>query len=191
MANRDYKSGKVLYHVTSIQNLPSILEKGLLPRNQKRPVVDVADKEILSGREKHGLDAMVPFHFFADNPFDGRIQKDHPNETFVFIGVPRTYASSNDWKISAKHPLNGEFKLLDYAEGIEAIDWDTMNARNYTSHEGKSVCMAECLSPTPVSPANFGQIYVKSEADKQTVQAMLRDYKVTCWVNVNQRMFAN
>lgn len=191
MTIRDYKNGKLLYHVTSIKNLPSILKDGLLPRKQRKPVVDVADKEILNGREKHGLDAMVPFHFFADNPFDGRVQKDHPNETFVIIGVSRAHANENKWQISAKHPLNGDFELLNYAEGIEAIDWNIMNERDYTTREGKNVCMAECLSPSAVSPTNFQQIYVKSQENKLAVEKMLKEQGVKCWVNVNNRMFAN
>ncbi|ELA9322044.1 DarT ssDNA thymidine ADP-ribosyltransferase family protein [Vibrio parahaemolyticus] len=191
MSVRDYKNGRLLYHITSIQNLPSILKEDLLPRNQRKPVVDVADQEILTGRAKHGLDSMVPFHFFADNPFDGRVQKDHPQETFVFIGIPRTHANSNNWKISAKHPLNGEFELLDYAKGIETIDWDAMNARDYTTREGKSVCMAECLSPKAVPANDFQQIFVKSDQAKQTVEAMLRDFGIKCWVNTNTHMFAN
>jgi RNA:NAD 2'-phosphotransferase (TPT1/KptA family) len=30
----DYKSKKLIYHLTALKNIPSILEKGLLPRNQ-------------------------------------------------------------------------------------------------------------------------------------------------------------
>lgn len=190
MSARNYRNGKQLYHITSIQNLLGILKEGLLPRNQRKPVVDVADQEILTGRAKHGLDAMVPFHFFANNPFDGSVQKDHPDETFIFIAVSRAQAEEDNWSISAKHPLNGEFKLLDYAEGIESIDWDTMNKRDYTTREGKSVCMAECLSPAIVPAKDFQQIFVKSEEDKQTVEAMLRDFGIDGWVKVNSYIFA-
>lgn len=191
MAVRDYKNGKQLYHITSIKNLPSILQEGLLSRNQRKPIVDVADQEILTGRAIHGLDAMVPFHFFANNPFDGRVQKDHPDETFVFIAISRAHAEANNWSVSAKHPLNGEFKLLDYAKGIETIDWDTMNKREYTTRESKSVCMAECLSPQAVPAIDFQQIFVKSEKDKQTVEGMLRDFRIDGWVRVNSYMFAS
>ncbi|EGU33108.1 DarT ssDNA thymidine ADP-ribosyltransferase family protein [Vibrio scophthalmi] len=190
MADRDYKSKKLIYHITSIHNLQSILTSGLQTRNQRKPMVDVANHEILNGRELHGLDKMVPFHFFADNPFDGRVQKDHPTETFVFIAVARNVAEQQGWKISAKHPLNGEFKLLDYAAGMDAIDWDLMNKREYTSPEGKSVCMAECLAPQTVPVSDFQRIYVKTPKDKETVESILRDVRVRCNVDVNEWMFA-
>lgn len=189
MVARDYKNGKLLYHFTSLRNLESIFREGLLPRSQRKPIVDVANPEILDGREVHRLDTMVPFHFFADNPFDGRVKKDHPLESFVYIAVQRVHASQSGWQISPKHPLNGEFKLLGYEEGIATIDWDTMNKRDYLTQNGKSVCMAECLSPDPVASKFFQQIYVKTENDEQTVNAILRDVGIRCWVNVNERMF--
>ena len=41
------------------------------------PFSDVADCDILESRRVFDLDTMVPFHFFARNPFDGRVQEDH------------------------------------------------------------------------------------------------------------------
>mgnify|MGYP003642161748 CR=1 FL=1 len=41
------------------------------------PFSDVADCDILESRRGFDLDTMVPFHFFARNPFDGRVQEDH------------------------------------------------------------------------------------------------------------------
>ena len=66
-----------------------------------------------------------------------------------------------------------------------------MNKREYTTREGKSVCMAECLSPQAVPATDFQQIFVKSEKDKQTVEGMLRDFRIDGWVRVNSYMFAS
>ena len=70
--------GKLIYHITSIDNLPSILKFGLLSRkcilqNHDIHFTDIADPEILSKREryKEALSQYVLFHFFAKNPFDG------------------------------------------------------------------------------------------------------------------------
>ncbi len=64
MKKPDIQNGKELYHFTALDNLPSILNSKLLPRKQLTSFVDVADKEILQGRDKFSLDEMVPFHFF-------------------------------------------------------------------------------------------------------------------------------
>ena len=72
--------GKLIYHITSIDNLPSILKFGLLSRkcilqNHDIHFTDIADPEILSKREryKEALSQYVLFHFFAKNPFDGAV----------------------------------------------------------------------------------------------------------------------
>ena len=72
--------GKLIYHITHINNLPSILKVGLLSRkkllrNPSLSFTDIADSEILSKREqyKEALSQYVLFHFFAKNPFDGAV----------------------------------------------------------------------------------------------------------------------
>ena len=64
--------GKLIYHITSIDNLPSILKFGLLSRkcilqNHDIHFTDIADPEILSKREryKEALSQYVLFHFFC------------------------------------------------------------------------------------------------------------------------------
>lgn len=189
MVQRDYRNKRLLYHFTALDNLESILEQGLLPRRDVRGFRDVADPEILANRALHGLDEMVPFHFFCDNPFDGRVYINHPRTDFIYITVLRDYARENGWTISPRHPLNGNFNLLDYDEGMEAINWDLMGQRNYRDDECRSVCMAECLSPIVVSPAHFSQIYVATEDVKESVEALLRDFNIRIYVTVNERMF--
>lgn len=63
-------TGKLIYHITSIDNLPSILKFGLLSRKcllQNRDIhfTDIADPEILNKREryKEALSQYVLFHF--------------------------------------------------------------------------------------------------------------------------------
>lgn len=59
----DISKQKLLYHLTNIRNLPSILNVGILSRNQLSEFVDVADQEILDSRKKFNLESYVPFHF--------------------------------------------------------------------------------------------------------------------------------
>nr|WP_051514417.1 DarT ssDNA thymidine ADP-ribosyltransferase family protein [Nitrincola nitratireducens] len=61
------QNGKLLYHLTALDNLESILQNGLQSRAalQENKFEDVADSEILKSRQQHGLDQFVPFHFFA------------------------------------------------------------------------------------------------------------------------------
>ena len=58
---------KLLYHLTKVDKMESIIKYGLLPRRyllkQDMMFGDVADPEIISKRQKLGLDRYIPFHF--------------------------------------------------------------------------------------------------------------------------------
>lgn len=184
------KEQKLLYHLTSLNNVGSILDNGLQPRAGLKGFHDVADAEILAGRNEHGLENYVPFHWFSRNPFDGRVQKDRSNEDFVLITVRRALALGNNWKVLPKHPLaKQEFRLYDYQEGFDLIDWKLMESRVYGNNECKSVCMAECLSPGPVSASDFFKIFVPEERVKDVVLKEVLARQLPLDVTVNPYMF--
>lgn len=181
---------KLVYHLTSLANVSSILDRGLLPRSAVNEFHDIADSEILSARSKLGLENYVPFHWFARNPFDGRVQKDRPQDKFVLISVRRSLARGRGWKIIPRHPLaNEDIQLYDYDEGFDEIDWDVMDRRNYKDALGKSVCMAECLSPTIVSIEDFFCLYVPTEDIENAVQEEIQSRKLVLGVTINPNMF--
>jgi len=186
----DYKNKKLIYHLTALGNIPSILEKGLLPRNQLTDFRDVADKAIIDKRQGLVLEGHVPFHWFVNNPFDGVVQKTHKETPFALIAVRRDLAARKNWKVLPRHPLaNSQMELLDYAAGFEAIEWEVMNQRDYHDANCKSVCMAECLAPGPVPVAQFFAIYVPNEALEQKIRMWANRMGVAVKLDVNENMF--
>jgi hypothetical protein len=188
----DIKEQKLIYHLTSLENMPGILEHGLLPRAHLQDFEDVADQEIIEGRAEHGLENYVPFHWFARNPFDGRVQADRPDEDFALITVRRINAQRENWKVIPRHPLaNAAPQLLDFQLGFETIDWETMNNRDYHDPECKSICMAECLSPGPVPVSKFFKIYAPNSAVAESIEEMIddMDLDLELEVGVNPGMF--
>jgi hypothetical protein len=186
----DIKNKKLLYHLTSIRNVPGILRDGLKPRAHLTTFNDVADQQIIEGRRGLSLENYVPFHWFANNPFDGRVQIDHSQEAFVIITVRREFGQRNNWKVIPFHPLATEdIRLLDYKEGFAAIDWETMSRRDYHDANCKSVCMAECLSPTPVASSSFFKVYVQSDDVARQVHDVMKGQNVWVEIDVNEYMF--
>lgn len=184
------KEKQLIYHLTSLDNLGGILDSGLLPRSTLIDFHDVADAEILTGRQAQKLEDYVPFHWFARNPFDGRVQADRSAEKFVLISVRRSLALGRNWKVIPRHPLhNARPELLDYQEGFEAIDWAIMDKRDYHDDECKSVCMAECLSPEPVAVTDFFMIYVRDDDVNQIVLGELRERGKQVNITINPHMF--
>ncbi|MCX2544119.1 DarT ssDNA thymidine ADP-ribosyltransferase family protein [Pseudomonas sp. COW5] len=182
----------LLYHLTSVENLEGIFRDGLKPRADLTDFADVADGEILKKRKILELDSFVPFHWFAKNPFDGRVQGDNPDKSFVLICVRRLLAQKNEWKIIPRHPLAGdEIELLEYDKGFKAIDWELMNTRDYSNSECKNVCMAECLSPEVVKPKDFIMLFApNSEVSAECMKIVLKAGFNTP-VHINRGMFRN
>ena len=189
--NDDIRAKKLIYHLTSLRNMASILGSGLLPRSRLDGFVDVADPEIIESRKGLHLERHVPFHFFAKNPFDGRVQRDHPKKRFALLAVHRHVARTRGWKIIPRHPLaGGEIELLDYDDGIEAIDWDVMNKRDYSDQYCKCVCMAECLAPGSVNVDLFHAIYVKDDEAQEQVKELINGRYRALHVDVMPAMFS-
>lgn len=189
-----HRDKKLIYHMTSVENLPTIVEHGLLCRNDliARGLLkdDVADPEILESRGD--LANLVPFHFMTRNPFDyGVVRKpEHHGKRFVYLAVYRSYASATKWKVIPKHPLaNGEqYQLLDWDEGIGAIEWNELDKKGNwdTDHNCKQACMAEALSPEPVPVRIIASFFFKTDEDATKAQKILPS---NARVNVNARMF--
>lgn len=187
---KNIKDQKLLYHLTSVENLGGILKDGLKPRAGLSGFKDVADAEILKKRQTLQLDNYVPFHWFAKNPFDGSVQRNRPEAQFVLISVYRSTAKQYGWKVIPRHPLAGDsIQLLDYEQGFEAIEWDVMSSRDYLDPHCKSICMAECLAPGVVKPDAFFKIFTPSEEVDALCVAKLQAADVNVQTSVNQRMF--
>lgn len=187
---RNIKEQKLLYHLTSVENLDGIFRDGLKPRAGLSGFKDVADAEILKKRQALQLDNYVPFHWFAKNPFDGSVQRNRPEAQFVLISVYRSTAKQYGWKVIPRHPLAGDsIQLLDYEQGFEAIEWDVMSSRDYLDPHCKSICMAECLAPGIVKPDAFFKIFTPSEEVDALCVAKLQAADVNVQTSVNQRMF--
>ena len=187
---KSIKDQKLLYHLTSVENLDGIFKDGLKPRAGLSGFKDVADAEILKKRQALQLDNYVPFHWFAKNPFDGSVRRNRPEAQFVLISVYRSTARQYGWKIIPRHPLAGDsIQLLDYEQGFEAIEWDVMSSRDYLDPHCKSICMAECLAPGVVKPEAFFKIFTPSEEVDALCVAKLQAADVNVQTSVNQRMF--
>ncbi|MDD2715659.1 MAG: DarT ssDNA thymidine ADP-ribosyltransferase family protein [Candidatus Wallbacteria bacterium] len=192
------RNQKLLYHLTALKNLPAIAEHGLLPRSEVIRLglkyCDIADQEIIQKRTAYKLDDFLPFHFFAKNPFQGAVIKAHPDTEFILITIRRGHAKKNGFKILVKHPLSGQFfdepEILDYAEGMEQIDWDAMETRDYRAEHCKQVCMAECLSPGVITIRDFFCIYVRTpETMKKIVKYLNSKNLYSPKIDVLSEMF--
>jgi len=199
MLKTPIKDGKLLYHLTALSNIESILKYGLKPRaNLTEVFKDVAEQDIIDFRNSNNISNLVPFHFFAGIPFSGRVQKDHPSEEFVYITVHRDVAKrkDNNFKIFPTHPKHMKpLEIFDYEEGFEKIDWNLMETRDYSNTECKETCMAECVALHSSVPSKaFHSIIVKSIEVKNYLEKLCqkiynKDCKQTFYIDVEEWRF--
>ena len=176
------KDRRTLYHLTKLENLDTILEYGLISRrmliDKGLYFEDVADSEIIEFRKKMDLDAYVPFHFYPHTPFDWVVQKNNPKSDFIYICISKDIAEYNKFNIIPMHPLSmNPFKLYEYKEGLNEIDWNLMEKRDYSDAECKSVCMAECVTNLTIPYKCFQSIAVKDNDAKNIVEEKIKNYK--------------
>lgn len=182
-AMENIKTNKLIYHLTRLDNLYSILKNGLLPRKKVlrkiKKFSDVADPNIITERTLLGLDEYVPFHFHPYSSFDADVKATYPDDEFVYICVHRKDAEMNGYKIIPIHPLSlDEVVLYDYDEGFDLIDWDTMHELGTETKYKKNVKMAECLKDDDVYASEFFCIYVRDEETKEYVEDILEELNI-------------
>lgn len=179
MGIENTKDGKLLYHLTRLSNIESIIEHGLLSRRKimKKEVdfYDSADGEIISKRTRLGLDKYIPFHFHPYSSFDVAV-KNSTDEEFVYICITREGAKHNKCKIIPRHPLNLEsLEVMEYDKGFDEIDWDTMQEKGRDDDYARQVKMAECVTDLKIPAKHFSRIYVRSNETKVYVERKLRE----------------
>lgn len=190
--------GKLLYHITHIDNMPSILQHGLMSRKMLNQYgftdfVDIADQKIIGKREnyKNALSEYVLFHFYSKNPFDGDVCKKYGSQNMVIITIKRSLHHSKEMFIIPSHPLDkDEPDIYPYEEGFNLVKWEILDrttGRDYHNSEIKKACMAECIIKRRISPEDFAIIFVPNENVKSRIDAMKKTASIT--VRVNRNMF--
>ncbi len=189
------KEGKLIYHLTKLENVSKIMKKGLLSRSQLQAedFSDIANPDILSKRRSMGLDDYIPFHFHPRSAFDKAVQWANPDDYFVYVCVHRNTAASKNFKILPQHPTSrGEVTLYDYEEGIEQIDWDALDLSYGEKNYDKQKNMAECLCPKSLIMTHFQSFGVPNESVKNRVEQLYKESHSTDrlpFVNIQKTWF--
>lgn len=186
------KDGKLLYHLTALDNLESIIKNGLMSRYElqkiKNKFVDIANQDIIQNREHYSLSSYIPFHFHIHTAFDTIVKKENPNTIFIYLCLQREKAKKLKFKIIPKHPLSlWDFDTCNYSyeEGFNKIDWYIMElTQKEACEEGvdldehRQVRMAECLTDSIIQITEFNIIGVPDNKSKMIVENLFKKYNI-------------
>lgn len=169
-----------LYHLTSPDNLPSILQHGLLSRNRAYQEGYVAQDIALptvnqrrSGKEVYGrfVHDYASLYFTAKNPMLHRRQGQYP---IAVLYVSRRALVWNGAIFSDGNAASEGTLFFDNLKDIGQVDWERVRAERWEVDpkgpaEGRRKRCAEVLVPEAVPARFIRQIAVRTEEIRAAV----------------------
>lgn len=173
-----------LFYITHIDNIPSLLEKGILSHEQivSRNIqfTPIYDKEIVSNRRDiHTPDGRNLWHFTnlyfqARNPMLYRVLHEKPENEIAVILVQPNVLDRPDIYVSTGNAAHSSSDILNTSEmkkALRQIIRDTVGVEWWNDLNGsKRKIMAECLIPDMLPPDYIKSIYVANHTAKEKVE---------------------
>lgn len=192
---------KELYYIIHIDNLESILQRGIMCYNQAKKLKckTIADEEIQKRREKvvipggkHKLHDYANLYFNARNPMMFKRKDEHKN--LCILRINSSILDEPAVIISDKNASSGyvrfySLKDLDKLDAnlIFAEDWRNGNTLQYWIK--KSTTCAEVLVPDTVASKFIKGVYVSCKESYQKVCNLLKETPFANTMKVNPTLF--
>jgi O-acetyl-ADP-ribose deacetylase (regulator of RNase III) len=183
---------KELYYITHINNLPSILKRGILSHElvkaENVPFISIyADDIVAKRRERKTPDgrslwSFANLYFQARNPMLYKVvffsESTDANDIAV-LGVQMSILNRPDIFISTGNAVSASSVILPAREGKKALSQirKDIDKEYWTEESGsKRKIMAECLVPGIIPPELITEIYVASHEAADKVRPMVEKF---------------
>jgi len=183
---------KELYYITHVDNIPSILERGILPHERIElegikytPIYDI---EIVKGRKERtapngkSLWSFANLYFQPRNPMLYRVRCEKGVENIAVLGMDRFIFNREDAFVSTGNAAHHSSEILppprhlpkpkrkefiDILKDISKMEW-------WKAPDGsKRKIMAELLIPDEVPPESIKSIYVANHEIAEKVKTTI------------------
>ena len=173
-----------LFYITHIDNIPSLLEKGILSHEQIvsrniqfKPIYDegiVSNRRSIHTPDGRTLWNFTNLYFQARNPMLYRVLHEKPENEIAVISVQPDVLGRSDIYVSTGNAAHSSSDILNTSEMkkvLQQILRDTVGVEWWNDLNGsKRRIMAECLIPNMVAPEYIQSIYVASHKNKETLE---------------------
>ncbi|TKJ42676.1 Appr-1-p processing protein [candidate division TA06 bacterium B3_TA06] len=184
MENRGVRG---LYYIAHINNLPSILKRGILSHDQVEAqdiqFTPIYDAQIVSSRRHRlapngkSLWSFANLYFQPRNPMLYRVLNTKSPENIIVLSVRPDILNRKDTFVStgnAAHSLSEILPPSEFARIIPQIR-ENINIEWWKEEDGsKRTIMAECLVPDEIAPDMIQTIYVASHEAKERNKEILQ-----------------
>jgi hypothetical protein len=187
-----------LYYITSIQNVPSILVRGLLSHNLAKsvPHVSVAGEEFQERRRRKQVPGGRPVHDYANlyinarNPMMSRRRDLHA--TVCVLRVSPLVLDVPSVVVTTQNVTSDYVRFFAAPDGLARIDRATVFAESWKHPDDQiaewrhtSAMCAEVLVPDRVAPEMIVGAYVSGDAGLRALAAVAPDLPAV----VNSHLF--
>lgn len=177
-----YEDLPEFHYITPIENLPSILERGILSHARAEEIdhESVADSEIQDLRsdkkvpEGRPLHEYVNLYFHARNPMMYKRRGRH--ETLCVLSVHRSVLQEEGTVIADRNASSDYVRFGRGVDDLDILDPEKIYAE-YWTHDNpleqwrrKSIKCAEVLVPERVAPTHIRGAYVSCSGSKEVVK---------------------
>jgi len=176
----------LLFYITHINNLPSILEKGILSHakvvEENLEYTPIYAEDIVTGRESKttpngkSLWSFANLYFKARNPMLYRVICEKNVNEIAIIGVGPGILNRDDIFITTGNAASYNTEILTAKEGKKIIPniRKIINIEFWNLEDGsKRKIMAECLIPDAVPPRYVQTIYVSDHETSKKVKSLV------------------
>lgn len=182
---------KSLYYITHINNLPSILQQGILSHEKVEELQvtyqPIYDSRIVSNRkdkctpEKNSLWAYANLYFQPRNPMMYRVIHEQDKRNIAILGVKPEILQIDGSLITDGNAANNPTQFFAVRKGLEVLEkqWKIIQNDWWKDQDGsKRKIMSECLIPKRISPEFIHSIFVADYAAKERVESIIASTKV-------------
>jgi hypothetical protein len=172
---------KSLYYITHVDNLPSILERGILSHqrmiDENVPYTPIYDAQIVTRRQSRmtpdnkSLWEYANLFFQARNPMMYRVILESDKSQIAVLAVNRQVLRIPELFIATGNAASAESAILPFKDGCDSLDWKALNSEWWIPEDGsKRRIMAECLIPAVVPPHHIHTIYVANVQSADSIR---------------------
>ncbi|MBH8576861.1 DUF4433 domain-containing protein [Nostocaceae cyanobacterium CENA369] len=182
---------KSLYYITHIENLPSILQRGILSHKKVEELgvsyTPIYDSGIVSKRKdkstsvKSSLWEYANLYFQPRNPMMYRVVHEKDKRDIAVVGVKPDVLAAAGGLITDGNAANDPTRFFFIKEGIEILlkQWKIIQNEWWNELDGsKRKIMAECLVPEQISPELVHSVFVADYKAKERVETIIGSAKV-------------
>jgi O-acetyl-ADP-ribose deacetylase (regulator of RNase III) len=182
---------KNLYYITHIQNLPSILEQGILSHEEVEKsninFTPIYAHEIVNKRQnkytpdQQSLWNYANLYFQPRNPMMYRVvhEKDHNN--IAIVAIKPNLLSESGVRLTDGNAANNTTQFYSLSEGKRILqqNWKIIQSEWWKDSDGsKRIIMSECLVPTKVSSDLIESIYVSSQHTRTKIEQLIGNARI-------------